>query len=68
MDTQPILYDKKDKIAVITLNRPDNRSSMDRETMPAFQKMLDQVKQDRRLRCLIITGCGSRVILPYPKI
>ncbi len=59
MDTQPIIYDKKDKIAVITLNRPDNRNSMDLENMPAFQKILDQVKQDQELRCLIITGSGN---------
>ena len=59
MDTQPILYQKKDKIGTITLNRPDNRNSMDRETMPAFRKILDQIRQDHELRCLIITGSGS---------
>ncbi|WDP84629.1 MAG: enoyl-CoA hydratase/isomerase family protein [Desulfobacter sp.] len=59
MDTPPIRYDKKGKIAVITLNRPENRNSMDRETMPGFQKILGQVKQDRELRCLIITGSGT---------
>jgi enoyl-CoA hydratase/carnithine racemase len=59
MDTQPVLYDKQDKIGTITLNRPENRNSMDQETMPAFQKILDRVRQDRELRCLIITGSGS---------
>jgi enoyl-CoA hydratase/carnithine racemase len=59
MDTQPILYDKQDKIGTITLNRPENRNSMDPETMPAFQKILDRVRQDKKLRCLIITGSGS---------
>ena len=59
MDTQPILYDKQDKIGTITLNRPENRNSMDCETMPAFQKILDRVRQDRELRCLIITGSGT---------
>ena len=59
MDTQPLIYDKKERIAVITLNRPDNRNSMDGETMPAFRKALDRARQDRDLRCLIITGSGS---------
>lgn len=59
MGTQPILYEKQDNIGIITLNRPDNRNSMDQETMPAFQKILDQVKQDPKLRCLIITGSGT---------
>jgi enoyl-CoA hydratase/carnithine racemase len=59
MDTQPILYDKENNIGTITLNRPDNRNSMDPETMPAFQRILDQVKQDKKLRCLIITGSGN---------
>jgi len=59
MGTQPILYEKQHNIGIITLNRPDNRNSMDQETMPAFQKILDQVKQDPKLRCLIITGSGT---------
>ncbi len=59
MDTRPILYDKQDKIGIITLNRPDNRNSMDLETMPAFQKVLDRVRQDSELRCLVITGSGN---------
>ena len=45
MDTQPILYEKKETIGIITLNRPENRNSMDSETLPAFRKILDQVKQ-----------------------
>lgn len=59
MDTKPIRYEKNDKIAVITLNRPENRNSMDPETMPAFKKILAQIQQDRELRCLIITGSGD---------
>ncbi|MBA3011144.1 MAG: enoyl-CoA hydratase/isomerase family protein [Proteobacteria bacterium] len=59
METAPILYEKSDKIAIITLNRPENRNSMDPETMPAFHKILEQVRQDSKLRCLIIAGSGT---------
>jgi len=32
---------------------------MDLETMPAFRKVLDQVRQNPELRCLVITGSGD---------
>ncbi len=59
MSDAPVLFDIKDKIAQITLNRPENRNSMDRETMPAFLQAINQVKAKEDLRCLIITGTGK---------
>ena len=59
MNDQPVLYDVKDTVGLITLNRPDNRNSMDHEVLPAFEQITVQVKGDRNLRCLVITGSGS---------
>ncbi|MBT3387831.1 MAG: enoyl-CoA hydratase/isomerase family protein, partial [Desulfobacula sp.] len=59
MEGKSILYDKNNKIGRISFNRPDNLNSMNHETILAFQKSIDQVKKDRELRCLIITGSGT---------
>jgi len=56
MPNAPILYEIKEKIAQITFNRPENRNSMDKETMPAFVEALARVTDEKELRCLIITG------------
>lgn len=53
-----VLYEVKDRIAQITLNRPDNRNSMTAEVLDSFIPAVEQVKQDPDLRCLIITGKG----------
>ena len=59
MSDAPILFNVEDMVGLITLNRPDNRNSMDSETMPAFLEAIEQVKKDNDLRCLIITGTGK---------
>ncbi|HOO89278.1 MAG TPA: enoyl-CoA hydratase/isomerase family protein [Syntrophales bacterium] len=59
MPNSPVLFETRDLIAQITLNRPENRNSMDRETMPAFLEAINRVENDSNLRCLIITGTGS---------
>lgn len=59
MPNAPILLEIKDQIAQITFNRPQNRNSMDRETMPAFVEALDRAAESEDLRCLIISGSGQ---------
>ena len=59
MSDAPVLLTRKGNVAQITLNRPDNRNSMDGEMMPAFQQALDEVAAMADLRCLIITGTGK---------
>ena len=59
MENKPVLYEKNNKIGQISFNRPDNLNSMNQETVSAFQETIDHVKNDRELRCLIVTGSGT---------
>lgn len=59
MSEPPVLFKIKDMIAEVKLNRPDNRNSMDKETLPAFLEAISMVKDNKDLRCLIITGTGK---------
>ncbi|MBW1923994.1 MAG: enoyl-CoA hydratase/isomerase family protein [Deltaproteobacteria bacterium] len=59
MSNEPVLYEEKGHVAQIKLNRPENRNSMDEETMKAFGQALERVRASRNLRCLVVTGSGS---------
>jgi enoyl-CoA hydratase/carnithine racemase len=59
MTDAPVTYTQKNKIGLISFNRPDNLNTMNSEIITAFQEIIDHVKSDKELRCLIITGSGS---------
>lgn len=53
-----ILFEVKDGIAIITLNRPDKLNSFNREMALLLQEKLDACKDDA-IRCVYITGAGK---------
>ena len=53
-----ILFEIKDSIGFITLNRPDKFNPFNREMALLMQKALDQCKEDT-VRCVYITGTGK---------
>lgn len=54
-----ILYEIKDSIAYITLNRPDVYNSFNREMALAMQAALDDCKTNEAVRAVYITGAGK---------
>ncbi len=58
MKHDPILLSVNKNIAVMTLNRPDKRNSMDSELLPAFKETIARIKLNADLRCLVISGTG----------
>ncbi len=52
-----ILFEIKDSIGFITLNRPEKLNSFNREMALLMQDALDQCK-DKSVRCVYITGSG----------
>lgn len=53
-----IQFDKKDSIATLTLNVPDQLNAMTEDMGKQFAKYLQQIKKDSEIRCVIITGAG----------
>ena len=53
-----VLFEKKDSIAFITLNRPDKLNSFNREMSLRLQEKLDECKSDE-IRCVLLTGAGK---------
>jgi len=52
-------YMKTDTIGRITFSRPDTLNTINRKMIPVFRDILCSVKEDKDLRCLIITGSGT---------
>src|SRR6185436_1350901 len=53
-----ILFELKDSIAFITLNRPDKLNTFNRDMALQLQERLDQCK-DKEVRSVYITGAGK---------
>lgn len=59
MSNDAVLYEVSDHVALITLNRPDNRNSMTTELLDGFRAATERARRDGSLRCVVITGEGS---------
>ena len=58
MSLQTIEITKKDKVAVIKLNRPELLNAVNEQLVWDFQKATEDVKKDDSVRVVIITGSG----------
>lgn len=52
-------YEKKGRIAYITLNRPDAQNAFDPETVVEIVEAWKDFRDDNDLRCAILTGAGD---------
>lgn len=54
-----VIYEKKDGIAKITINRPEARNALNTQTRTELKQVLDDVAADNEVRVVIITGAGE---------
>lgn len=54
-----ILFEIKNSIASITLNRPEKFNAFNREMAFSFQEKLDECEKNISVRCVSITGTGK---------
>jgi len=57
--TDQVLCEIRDRVAVITLNRPDARNALSPQLTPALTAMVRECGADDRVGALLITGAGS---------
>ncbi len=55
-----LIYEKKDGIAYLTLNRPEAHNAIDPETVLALIDAWEDYRDDDNARCAIITGAGDQ--------
>ena len=54
-----ILFEIKNNIAFITLNRPEKFNAFNRDMALALQKVLDECENNKDMRCVFIRGAGK---------
>ncbi len=55
-----LIYEKKEGIAYLTLNRPEARNALDPETILELVAAWEDYRDDKGMRCAIITGAGDK--------
>jgi len=58
-----LIYEKKDNIGILTINRPDKLNAISNELTSELSKLLDDIEKDEGLRVLIITGKGDKAFV-----
>lgn len=58
MSEPVVLYELKEKTALITLNRPKQLNSFTGELVEQFLAALQKAAQDKNVRCVVLTGAG----------
>jgi enoyl-CoA hydratase/carnithine racemase len=54
-----VLYEAREGVAEITLNRPDNRNAMTPDVLAGLAEAVSRAGADAALRCVIVTGRGK---------
>src|SRR6266480_4641272 len=57
--TDALLCAIRERVAVITLNRPEARNTLSDQLTPALRRMIKQSGDDPDVSALLITGAGS---------
>lgn len=55
-----VLYEKRDGIAYVTLNRPDKRNAFSPEMLVRLCNIWREVADDREVRVALVTGAGDQ--------
>jgi enoyl-CoA hydratase/carnithine racemase len=65
MSYQDLLYAVEEKVATITLNRPERMNALSRSLEVEIHRALDEADADRGVRAIILTGNGAAFSAGY---
>jgi len=60
MSYQTIEFETKDKIALLTLNRPKTINALNQKMIEELEQVLDELQSHATVRVLILTGAGEK--------
>lgn len=63
MEFKNLLVDIKDKIAVVTINRPDKLNALNNETLSELHSLFNILKYDENVYVIILTGSGEKAFV-----
>ncbi len=62
MNFSYLIYEERDEIGILTLNRPDAMNALNNEVFDELQAFIDSFKKSIKVRVLIITGAGKAFV------
>lgn len=63
MDSNNVLFNKDDGVAIITINRPKSLNALNYETLKELDSALDRAEDDKDVKVVIITGSGEKAFV-----
>lgn len=58
MDFENLLFEQRDHVVLITLNRPESLNALNQPLLKELRDVLDAVNADTSVHCVILTGSG----------
>ena len=60
---ETLLVERRERVAVITINRPDKRNALNIKTRAEGAAALDELRDDETVRVVVITGAGDKAFI-----
>lgn len=63
MEFANLIVNFKDKLALITVNRPDNLNALNKATIDELSNCFKQLEANQEVRAIVITGAGDKAFI-----
>src|SRR5262249_1505429 len=60
---ETILVERRDRVALITINRPEKRNALNIQTRAEGAAVLDELRNDDSVRVVVFTGAGDKAFI-----
>ena len=60
---ETILVERRDRVAIITINRPEKRNALNIQTRAEGAAVLDELRADDSVRVVVLTGAGDKAFI-----
>lgn len=55
-----LIFEHREHLAFVTLNRPEKLNALSREMLESLRETFERITQDENLRCVILTSAGDK--------
>jgi enoyl-CoA hydratase len=63
MSFENLLIEKRGRVAILTINRPDKLNALNIPTRNEILAAFDQLEKDDEVRVVVITGAGEKAFI-----
>jgi len=60
---ETLLFEKRDRVGIITINRPDKRNALNIKTREEGAALLEELRNDTSIGVVVITGAGDKAFI-----